>query len=196
MQPSIFNREPRPYVMVRLACSHCGPVRMALVPQVITTLECPYCFKDMPAEQIGTGQTLRALPYFESEADVYAYMRDSYRSPHDNPRFLRLVRGQLVVYCEEESVLHLACIGDVFTNQVNLSPIGIPSISFKFGDNEIGPIPHVSMGIECPPWWCLPDEIRMMNTLGKIIPSKKIISIPPDKNRRRPAIASSRIRAH
>lgn len=170
MHPSIFNREPRPYIMIRLACKSCGPVRMALVPQdqPITAVECPYCFVDATAEPIGTGQTLRNLPYFEVEGSLVAERR-----PPQMGQFVRLVAGQLVVYCEEESILHLAAISNVFTNRMNLSPEGVPSISFVIGGEETAPVPHISSAPDCPPYWCLPSEVRGTPGMKKAKHQKK-----------------------
>jgi len=158
MQTSIFNREPRACILARLACIKCGPVRMALAPQdePITQLECPYCFGEAKAQQIGTGQTMRALPYFESEANIRRLSENP--PPMDGSR--RLVPGQLVIYCEETSILHLAAVGDIHTNRPNLSPAGLPSISFQIGENATGPVPHVSAAPGCPPWWCLQGEVK------------------------------------
>jgi hypothetical protein len=159
MQTFIVNRELRPCILVRLACIKCGPVRMALTPREkpITALECPYCFTEAKAQQIGTGRTLRALPYFEFESKQEALIT---ALPQFGNGRERLTHGQLVVYCQETSILHLAAVGDIHTNRASLSPDGIPSISFTIGENETGPVPHVSAAPGCPPWWCLPEEVR------------------------------------
>ena len=153
-----FNREPRPCILARLACKKCGPVRMALVPQEepITSLECPYCFTEAPAKQLGLGLTVRNLPYFELEANLNTLSQQ----PPQVGNFRRLQHGQLVVYCEEMNIVHLAAVGDIHTNQANLSPTGIPSISFQIGENETGPVPHVSASGNIPPFWCLPEEVQ------------------------------------
>lgn len=65
-----------------------------------------------------------------------------------------------MVFCQETSILHLAAVGDIHTNRANLSPNGIPSISFTIGENGTGPVPHVSAAPGCPPWWCLPEEVE------------------------------------
>lgn len=186
MQTSIYNREPRPCILARLACTKCGPVRMALAPQdePITSLECPYCFGEAKAQQIGTGRTLRPLPYFELEASVYLHLQDTYRRPVDNPRFVRLVPGQLVVYCEETSIIHFACVGDVHTNEANLSPQGVPSITFHIQGEDTPPVPHISGAHDCPPWWCLPDELTIMNAKKKPR-AGRVKDIPPDAKRPR-----------
>jgi hypothetical protein len=158
MQTSIFNREPRPCILARLACIKCGPMRMALAPQdePITALECPYCFGEAKVTQIGTGRTLRNLPYFEFEAKVDMLIQQPPKFGAGKPR---LSHGQLVVFCQETSILHLAAVGDIHTNRANLSLEGIPSISFTIGENATGPVPHVSAA-PCPPWWCLPEEVK------------------------------------
>ena len=159
MQTSIFNREPRPCILARLACIKCGPMRMALAPQdePITALKCPYCFSEARATQIGTGRTLRNLPYFEFEAKAEMLIQQPPKFGEGRPR---LQHGQLVVFCQETSILHLAAVGDIHTNRANLSPAGIPSISFTIGENGTGPVPHVSAAPGCPPWWCLPEEVK------------------------------------
>ncbi len=167
MQTSIFNREPRPCILARLACPQCGPVRMALAPQdePLTTLECPYCFEPAKAERLGIGLTVRELPYFEFEAKMDMLMR----RPPQLTAFRRLSPGQLVVYCQEMRILHLASVGDIHTSRAHLSPEGLPSISFEIGGERTAPAPHVSASGNVPPFWCLPEEVRAA------------LGVPPEK---------------
>lgn len=159
MQTSIFHREARPFLMVRLVCTKCGSLRMAIEPtdETITTLECPYCFGAAKAERIGSGQTLRRLPYFEAESTLEAAIRQQPNFGQSPPR---LHRGQLVVYCEETTILHLAAVGDIHTSAAHLSARGIPAISFRIGERETDPVQHISAAPGCPPWWCLPEEVK------------------------------------
>ena len=152
-----LNRESRPCILARLACLKCGPVRMALAPQdtPVTTLECPYCFGEAKAEQIGTGITQRNLPYFEAEGLFDAALRH----PPGNGPVRRIESGQVVIYCPEGDILHLAVVGDVHTSRQHLSPGG-PAISFRIGGEETPPAPHLSGCGQAPPFWCWPDEIR------------------------------------
>lgn len=162
MQTPIFNREPRPCILVRLVCVKCGPVRMALAAQEepITKLECPYCSKSSRSERMGIGHTVRDLPYFESEARMQQYMGFLETLPPINPLRPVLVTGQLVIYCAEEGILHLARVGEIYTDQAHLGPKGIPSISFRIGDEETDPVPHITAAPGCPPWWCFSQEAK------------------------------------
>ncbi len=176
MQTSIFNREPRPCILARLACINCGPVRMALAPQEepITTLECPYCFEAAKAERLGIGLTVRDLPYFESEGRLRQHLDALSTLPPRKQQYLR--PGQVVIYCQEENILHLAHIGDIHTSRHNLSPQGVPSISFVICGEATAPVPHISAAPDCPPWWCLQAEFREMNALRNpppMVPSKR-----------------------
>lgn len=151
----MMNREPAACILVRLACERCGPVRMALA-EIPETLECPYCSTEAKFEHLGTGQTTRLLPYFELEANLQQFRTEPPRS-EGHPR---LHRGQLVIYCQELSILHFATVDEIWTNAVNVSPAGMPSISFRIGGLDTGPVPHVSGSDGVPPFWCFPEDMR------------------------------------
>lgn len=151
----MMNREPAACILVRLACERCGPVRMALA-EIPETLECPYCSTEAKFEHLGTGQTTRLLPYFELEANLQQFRTEPPRS-EGHPR---LHRGQLVIYCQELSILHFATVDEIWTNAVNVSPAGMPSISFRIAGLDTGPVPHVSGSDGVPPFWCFPEDMR------------------------------------
>lgn len=154
---SLMNREPAPCTLVRLACERCGPVRMALPSPVSDELEsheCPYCDGGCKIERLGLGQTARLLPYFELESNLKQIQ------PLSTPNFRRLVQGQVVIFCEEMSILHYATVGEIWTNAINLSPSGVPSISFMIRGIQTDPIPHISGAGGNPPFWCFPEDLR------------------------------------
>ncbi len=151
-----FNRQPQPCILLQLACIKCGPVRMALPPQDATpTVECPYCFKPAKARKLGEGQTLRTLPYFECESSLVKMAQ----LPPKLKGSRELIPGQIVIYCQEEHILHFAAVGQIHTNRASLSKNGDPSISFIIAGEETAPIPHISAAPECPPYWCYPYEM-------------------------------------
>jgi|GEM_PF-3394318 len=166
MTQSIFARELQPCILARLACPNCGPVRMAL-PQThepVITLICPYCDSDAPAEALGTVQTVRELPFFHYEGEPIAA-----RQLPQVGSFARLQPGQILVYCEEQDILHLAALAGIYTSRAHLGPNGVPSISFIRSGEETGPVPHVSACGGVPPYWCLPSEAReAMNPPEKV----------------------------
>lgn len=160
MNPMMMNREPAPCILVRLACERCGPVRMALPDSpdaAAETLECPYCSAECKFDQIGLGRTTRLLPYFELEANLQQFDR---HPPGSGDGYRRLTRGQMVIYCQEASILHFATVDEVWTNAASISPDGMPSISFRIAELDTGPVPHISGASDLPPWWCLPNEMR------------------------------------
>jgi hypothetical protein len=177
---SMPNREPIPCVLVRLACDNCGPVRMALAPDLYApaAIACPYCEANTPLKVLGTGSTIRILPYFELEAKLQEY------SSHPPPKagFRPLTRGQTVIFCQEANILHFAAIGDVWTNAPSISPTGMPSVSFVIGGQETGAVPHVSGVDGVAPFWCLPYE---MPRPAK--PSAQVPETPANRPMRKPA---------
>ena len=172
MNPVMMNREPEACVLIRLACERCGPVRMALATSPDDpNIECPYCGHVSKFDLLGSGKTIRLLPYFELEANL---QQIGQTTPGGAQGFRRIVQGQIVVLCEETSILHFAMVETVWTNAVNISPAGIPSISFKIRGLDTGPIPHLSGCDNCPPFWCFTDEMRSAaKELGALAPKQK-----------------------
>lgn len=153
---SIIHREPQACIILDLRCIQCGPVRMAVATDEPTPqqMACPYCETFSLATVIGSGSTRRILPYFDLAPNPATLEQIQVLSVKARP----LARGQLVCFSEEPDIYHFAKIEDVYTNRVNMSATGRPSVSFTIAGMESGPIPHIS-GAETRPWWCFPDEL-------------------------------------
>jgi hypothetical protein len=121
---SVFTRTLRPFIMLNVACDTCGMIRVAIEllqmrrtatnparPREPLWRTCPLCGLPAPAEQIGSGETVRPLPFFEPAGN---YLPQAISGTYTNEANSKSLRpGTLVSYSEETGVYQFATIQEI-----------------------------------------------------------------------------------